>query len=160
MKGYFLKSVMFVIAGSAIVFSEATGELKTTARNRNQQIANRARPDERAAILALTEFGCNIILDDSNSVQSVHLSGCVFPDSKLVMLRQLPKLRELKLSHTHISNASLVHLERLSHLESLQLTQTRIGDEGLAHLTGLAGLKSLNLHQTQISDNGLKYVAG
>src|SRR5688500_19728648 len=75
----------------------------TSARFRNQRLAEQAKPGERAALLAVTGAGANVILDESGSVTSVQLEGCVFPDSVLAVLRDLLRLKQLQLSHSKIT---------------------------------------------------------
>src|SRR5207253_8969476 len=76
-----------------------------SARFRNQRLAERAKPEERAALLAVTDAGANAILDDSGSVVSVQLEGCLFPDSLLAVLRDLPRMKQLQLGHSKVSDA-------------------------------------------------------
>jgi hypothetical protein len=89
----------------------------------------------------------------------VHLEGCVFPDSLLAVLRDLPRLKQLQLGHSKVSNSGLHHLRGLVALESLTLIQTNIGNEGLVHLEGLRNLKSLTLPMTLVSDAGMQSLA-
>src|SRR5262245_27867299 len=67
-------SILFVSG----LFSNAseTDTASTSARYRNQRLADQAKPGERAALLAVTEAGANVILDDSGSVAPVQLEGC------------------------------------------------------------------------------------
>src|SRR5687767_10312581 len=103
------------------------------ARVRNQGLADQAKPGERAAILAVTTVGANVILDDSGSVASVQLEGCVFHNSVLAVLHDLPRLKQLQLGHSKVTDAGLEHLRGLDTVESLTLIQTNIGDQGLVH---------------------------
>ena len=84
--------------------------VSTSSRFRNQRLAEQAKPGERAALLAVTEAGANVILDDSGSVVSVQLEGCVFPDSLLAVLRDLPRMKQLQLGHSKVTDAGLQHL--------------------------------------------------
>jgi DNA-binding beta-propeller fold protein YncE/uncharacterized protein YjbI with pentapeptide repeats len=131
----------------------------TSARFRNQRLAEQAQPGERAALLAVTDAGANVILDDSGSVVSVQLEGCVFPDSLLAVLHDLPRMKQLQLGHSKVTDAGLVHLRGLGALENLTLIQTNIGDAGLVHLEGLQKLKSLTLHMSLVTDAGMRSLA-
>jgi DNA-binding beta-propeller fold protein YncE len=107
----------------------------------------------------VTGAGANVILNESGSVTSVQLEGCVFPDSVLTVLRDLPRLKQLQLGHSKITDQGLAHLRGLDGLESLTLIQTNIADKGLVHLEGLRSLKSLTLHMSLVTDAGLKSLA-
>jgi DNA-binding beta-propeller fold protein YncE len=139
-----------------IAASPALPDELAAGKSRNQRLAEQALPAERAALLAVTDAGANVILDASGSVVSVQLEGCVFPDSVLTVLRDLPRLKQLQLGHSKISNEGLRHLHGLDSVESLTLIQTNIGDPGLVHLEGLARLKSLTLNSALVTDAGLQ----
>jgi DNA-binding beta-propeller fold protein YncE len=127
--------------------------------SRNQRLAQQAQPGERAAVLAITDAGANVIFDRDGFVESVHLEGCVFPDSLLAHLRDLPRLKHLKIGHTKVSDSSLQYLNGLTTLESLALIQTNVGDAGLAHLHSLSNLRSLTLHISLVTSEGLRSLA-
>jgi DNA-binding beta-propeller fold protein YncE len=132
---------------------------KSSARFRNRELAARANPGEREAVLAVTKWGANVIVGESGATEAVQLEGCIFPDAVLKVLHELPQMKQLKIGHSKVSNAGLRHLVGLPNLESLTLTQTNIGDEGLVHLEGLKTLKSLSLHMSLVSDAGMRSLA-
>jgi DNA-binding beta-propeller fold protein YncE len=127
-----------------------------SSRFRNERLAEKTKPGERAALLAITGAGANVILDESGSVVSVQLEGCVFPDSLLAVLVDLPRMKQLQLGHSKVSDAGLRHLRGLNSVESLTLIQTNIGDAGLVHLEGLPNLKSLTLNSSLVTDAGMR----
>jgi len=149
--------VVIVLASPTAADEPQTGS--TSARFRNQRLAEKAKPGERAALLAVTAAGANVVVDDSGSVVSVQLEGCLFPDSLLAVLRDLPRMKQLQLGHSKVSDAGLAHLRGLNMLESLTLIQTNIGDKGLVHLEGLPTLKSLTLHMSLVTDEGMRSLA-
>jgi DNA-binding beta-propeller fold protein YncE len=148
-----------LLATGLLANASEPNTVSTSARFRNERLAQQAKPGERAALLAVTEAGANVILDDSGSVASVQLEGCVFPDSLLAVLRDLPRMKQLQLGHSKLTDAGLRHLRGLNALESLTLIQTNIGDAGLAHLEGLPNLKSLTLPMSLVTDAGMGSLA-
>ena len=46
-------------------------------------------------------------------------------------LRSFPKLKELKLAHTEVSDAALVHLKELKRLQWLSLVHTLVSEAAL-----------------------------
>lgn len=150
---------LIVLATASTALASEPGTASTSARFRNQRLAEQAKPGEREAILAVTSAGANVILDDSGSVRAVQLEGCVFPDSLLAVLSDLPRMTQLQLGHSKVSNSGLRHLRGLDAVESLTLIQTNISDEGLVHLEGLQNLKSLTLHMSLVTDAGMRSLA-
>ena len=127
-----------------------------SARLRNQIVAASALPGQRNAILAVTRWGANVVVNDAGQVEAVQLEGCIFPDSVLQTLHDLPQLKQLKIGHSKVTDDGLRFLSGLHGLESLTMTQSNIGDDGLAHLADLQGLKSLTLHMSLVTDEGMR----
>jgi DNA-binding beta-propeller fold protein YncE len=150
---------LIVLATASPAWVSEPDAASSGARFRNQRLADQAKPGERPAVLAVTGAGANVILDDSGSVVTVLLDGCLFPDSLLAVLHDLPRLKQLQMGHSKVSNSGLRHLRNLHSVESLTLIQTNISDEGLVHLEGLPDLKSLNLHMSLITDAGMRSLA-
>jgi hypothetical protein len=147
---------LFAFASALASEPDATS---ASARFRNQRLAEQAKPAERAALLAVTSAGANVIVNESGSVTSVQLEGCVFPDSVLAVLKVLPSLKQLQLGHSKVTDEGLAHLRGLESLESLTLIQTDIGDKGLVHLEELRNLKSLTLHMSLVTSAGMQSLA-
>src|SRR5882672_1794789 len=81
-----------------------------------------------------------------------HLRGAAVTDEQLAPLAALaPKLVQLNLAHTAITDAGLEHVAKLTALEQLNLSETALGDAGLAHLAPLAKLEVLNLYATHVT---------
>lgn len=76
-------------------------------------------------------------------------------DDDLALLAEMPRVRELDLSQSKVTDAGLAHLGRLTQLKSLSLDQTAITDAGLEHIAKLTQLELLGLSQTAITDAGL-----
>lgn len=99
-----------------------------------------------------------VLIGQLRSLEKVDFNAAGGPsDQGFAFLASLPKLRELNLGGTRISDAGLVPLKRLRKLETLQLWLTEITDGGLKHLEKLPSLKTINLWDAEISDRGLKH---
>jgi uncharacterized membrane protein len=89
-----------------------------------------------------------------------HLRGAAVTDEQLAALDALaPRLVQLNLAHTAITDAGLEHVAKLTALEQLNLSETALGDEGVAHLAPLAKLEVLNLYATHVTDRALAQIA-
>ena len=66
-------------------------------------------------------------------------------------IANLPRLTELVLFNTAISDVGLVKLANLQQLEWLRLDGSAITDEGLVHLHSLKNLKHLTLTKTAVT---------
>ncbi len=77
----------------------------------------------------------------------------------LVILEELPSLKNLSLYKTPVTNAGLRHLRNLPLLEVLNLQDTDVNDEGLAYVQELPKLKSLVL-PPGITGEGLAKLKG
>jgi len=122
------------------------------------------------------------VLDGPYTIDTIELTGTGVTDDDLALLAPLPKLPQLHLDGTKISDRGLAHLKNvelskvalgetqitdagLKHLSgqtklrTLNLAGTRIGDEGLAHLKAATGLKGINLQGTRVTDKGVAQLA-
>ena len=68
----------------------------------------------------------------------------------ITVLGSMPKLKNLTLGGTTISDSDLMHLKNLTELKRLSLDYTNIGD--ITHLKNLAELEHLSLNATNVSD--------
>jgi len=122
-------------------------------------------------------------LRDPRRLQRLALRWANIGDEDLAVLARMPRLAELNLNetpvtdagmnhvgqthslkmvelhHTKISDESLRDIARLSQLRRLRLSGTAIGDEGIRHLRGLESLSDLDLVHTKITDRALDDVA-
>ncbi len=94
--------------------------------------------------------------DDAGRIVSVDLSGTAVNDSQLQVLRNLTRLRELKLGVTGITDAGLKSLGAVRSLEVLSLWGTPVSNAGLASLYELKGLKRVTCDFTQVTTSGLR----
>ena len=116
----------------------------------------------QGAVLPGPAFFRALLGDDSfRSVHSVHLTGMPVSDADVWQLtRRFPRLKQLEIDDTQVSDAGLEPLSRFRELEDLRLSGTRVTDAGLKHLAGMPNLKVLTLRQTNVTDAGLKHLAG
>ena len=72
----------------------------------------------------------------------------------------MPRLKELFLCDTEVTDAVLESIEHFTQLELLFLRSAKITDAGLNRLKGLVLLRRLYLGGTQVSDAGLENLKG
>ena len=118
------------------------------------------QPDQVSWLTAigLGEFDNPIELVDGSRNRLDHKAFPGFVDSDLGPLKNLPAVKELRLSWNSISDKGLEHISGLSSLRCLELDGCPIGDEGLKHLSNLKNLERLSLAQTDITDAGIKHL--
>lgn len=109
--------------------------------------------DDRSRINQLKELGATVKLSKRSSILSVDFRTATraVGDDDLALITTLPKLRELYLDSSLITNAGLEHLEKLTALQTLDLQNTAITDEGLLRLKPLAQLKLLLLTGSRVT---------
>jgi hypothetical protein len=76
-------------------------------------------------------------------------------DSSLTCIRAFPKLKELDLSYTNVSDGGVEHIAALQYLEWLDVTGTDISDVSVRLLRKLAKLKQLRIEETRMSEEGV-----
>jgi len=92
-----------------------------------------------------------------SSVEFVDSTCQPIGDEELVnVVEQFPRVRDLLLGRTSITNAGLAKLQACRNLESLSLQGLPITARGLQHLVVHHGLLFLDLSGTDISDGDLK----
>ena len=74
-----VSSLIVLFAVSPALVGQQPGGNSSSARFRNERQAERTNPAERAALLAVTNAGANVIVNDAGSVEVVELEGCAFP---------------------------------------------------------------------------------
>jgi hypothetical protein len=95
------------------------------------------------------------------SVASLNLSRRDVGDHHLGLAADLPTLRRLDLSWTHVTDAGVAILaERYPSVRDLDLSGTAVADGGLGHLAALPTLHAITLVDTGITDAGLAVLAG
>jgi YHS domain-containing protein len=141
---------------SFIALTCLTGLLVSSAR------AEMTAEQKDAAAKLQAKGGLVIPVAANNDALIVSLStvGKNAGDADLALVKILPKIEELNLRTTAITNNGLANIEGLTTLTHLHLESTGITDEGLSHLKGLSGLTYLNLYDTAVTDKGLAELSG
>ena len=70
-----VSSLIVLFAVSPALVGQQPGGNSSSARFRNERQAERTNPAERAALLAVTNAGANVIVNDAGSVEVVELEG-------------------------------------------------------------------------------------
>ncbi len=114
-------------------------------------------PTERQQHLArqIERLGGTLQPGDIEPSINIVLKDSAVTDDELMLLKKLPHVQSLDLSHTQITDAGLVHLKDLVNLQHLDLTGTKVTDAGMAHLQGLHNLESLGVGDTLVTAAGL-----
>lgn len=81
-------------------------------------------------------------------------------DEDLALVKRLPKVQQLDLHNTAVTDAGLKDLAGMTALTQLHLNGTAVTDAGLEPLKDLAALEYLNLYGTAVTDAGLKNLEG
>ena len=128
----------------------------------------------------IDELGGKVKRDQAANVVAVDLRGRWIYDSQMIELARMPRLEQLDLSHTRISDEGMLYLKTApaitelnlyyteqitdlginaikdwKHLKRLNLRGTRISDGALEVISHLTQLEALDIANTQITDNGL-----
>jgi Leucine-rich repeat (LRR) protein len=137
------------------VLKQKSADKETAAKKKN--VTSQANAIER-----IEKLGGSARVDPDQPdrpIVYVHLGLSKVTDDDLELLVAFPKLRELDLNGTKITNAGLVHLKALTNLKRLVLSANiDITDTGLANLRGLTRLEWLNLCITRATDAGLVHL--
>jgi len=96
-----------------------------------------------------------IICSQNPELVELTLGNTKITDAGLVHLKELKKLRKIRISKTAITDAGMSHLAKCETLEDIDVSQTKIGDIGVRELRALPRLKNLNLYLTLVTDQGL-----
>ncbi len=122
-----------------------------------------ARGDDAAAkaIEKLKAAGAIVLpLAQGSDELSVNFAvqGAKAGDAEIAALKEVPKVVELNLGGTKVTDAGMKVVGALADLRRLQLQKTAIGDAGIEALKELAKLESLNLYATKVTDAALVHV--
>lgn len=104
--------------------------------------------EQDRALAEIKRLDGNCTVDPSSPDKPVVVVDLGFrsaDDTILEQVKKFPKLRELYLWNTGVTDAGLVHLQGLSELQKLDLSGTAVTDAGLKHLKGLTNLREVNL---------------
>ena len=119
--------------------------------------------DDPEVVADLKEQNASLTFDDSQNVV-----GVSFPDSSntiplrdrhLALLQRLPRLRQLRLFGSEITDSQMRYISELGSLQELTLEATSVTDEGLRSIRELPKLSKVELPNCQITDAGLIHVA-
>ena len=89
-------------------------------------------------------------------IVSIRLDGLGIGDADLAQLKAAPRLVELSLADTKITDDGLIHLAPLEDLTRLDLSQNNnIQGRGLEHLRRMPRLNQLDLKRTAITDQAI-----
>ena len=101
------------------------------------------------------------ILAKSKTLQEVDLSEIFgLGDAGLEYLTAAPKLQNINLWGTGVTDEGMVSIGKITGLTSLNIDDTYIHDDGLAHLAPLTKLTFLHLGKTKVTDEGLPSLYG
>ena len=96
-------------------------------------------------------------LDDCRELHLARLLGTKVTDTGLVrFIDQHPKLVELSLDGTAVTDAILAHIGQKPRFQIISLGGTKITDKGLEHLESLPDLRSIRISNTPVTSTGLK----
>jgi len=77
----------------------------------------------------------------------------------LARLKDMPKLEDLDLTKSAITDEGLKYLNGLQTIKRLSLARTKITDQGVSHLQQVNNLKELNLEDTKVTDVSFQYLS-
>ena len=120
-------------------------------------------PAQQEAVTKLQAKGALVMpvaADSDALVVSLQSAGKTAGDEELALVKQLPKVDQLDLRGTGVTDAGLANIEGLNSLTQLHLEKTGVTDEGLTHLKNLANLAYLNLYGTAVTDKGIANLSG
>ncbi|MEX2121211.1 MAG: hypothetical protein WD847_16580 [Pirellulales bacterium] len=95
-------------------------------------------------------------VDMFHPVVAVTFVDAEVDDEDLVLLRSLPRVRNLNLRFANVTDVGLSKIALLKRLEVLNVSQTHISDAGLLHIQALKELRSVDLCGTKVTDAGLQ----
>lgn len=104
----------------------------------------------------IESLGGVVEFDNAGQIVSIDLSGTAVNDSQMQALRDLTRLRELKLGATGITDAGLKSVGAVRSLEVLSLWGAPVSNAGLTSLYELKGLKQITCDFTQVTSSGLR----
>ena len=145
---------MILTCGSALFAADApAADAKKTALTPAQQYAV-------AKIQAKGGLVIPLAANSDTLVVSLATAGKQAGDTELDFVKQLPKVVQLDLRNTGVTDKGLADLQGMTALESLHLEGTAVTDAGLANLKSLSNLQYLNLFNTAVTDQGVANLQG
>ncbi len=161
-----VNAIKLWIAGGArwpegLVLQDATKKKKKEGPTPTLPPDRPLKKQEKKRIAKLEKAGATVMrmAQDSNWLRIYFGSRAGEIQNKdLKPLKKLPKVVELDLSGTSITDEALAYLKGTPYLQRLHLENTKISDKGLKHLSHLKHLEYLNLYGTNVSDRGLRHL--
>lgn len=125
----------------------------------------------QAIIAAIHDLGGEVVyerppnaLDDllygPNDPIEVNLISRSASDATVSQLRQLTKLRRLRMRGAYVTDTGMADLGAMNTLETLELFYPFITDNGLKHIENLTRLRKLTVTDARVTDDGLTWLAG
>ena len=108
----------------------------------------------------ISALGGTVKHDPDGNAVAVNLRGSWIYDSQMLELARMPRLEQLDLSHTRISDEGMMYLRSAPGIVDLNLYYAeQITDQGMSAIKDWKHLKRLNLRGTRISDGTLETVS-
>lgn len=108
----------------------------------------------------ISELGGKVKRDPAGDVVAVDLRGTWVYDSQLIELARMPRLEQLDLSHTRISDEGMLYLKTAPAITDLSLFYTeQVTDQGIHAIRDWKHLKRLNVRGTRVSDGALEVIS-
>jgi len=108
----------------------------------------------------ISNAGVNALPPLSRLTQLILDETAIDDDALDNLHARFPKLNNIWLVDTQISDEGLRKLGELSNLRTLRLAGTAITDAGLAHLASQTELRTLDISRTDVTDAGLQHLKG
>ena len=91
-------------------------------------------------------------------VSAVYWDAKQVSDNDLLLLEQVPQLRELHLEGTQVSDAGLPQIAALRHLAVLDLSRARVTSRGIRQLELCTKLRELDLSRTEVEEADVEHL--
>ncbi len=99
-------------------------------------------------------------LDQQQNLKLLDITGCYVSSQIIDILNKLPKLEELKVSHTNLIGKDLIRLKRLTKLKLIHIAKLPGQTEVLKKLKETTELEQFRLSAEEISPQDLSLIAG
>lgn len=86
---------------------------------------------------------------------TLNLADCEIDEAALAVLNAAPKLTDLWLEGTNLTDKGLPEAGKLTNLRWLNVGRTRVTDAGLESITNLKELRVLWVNETSVTDEGI-----
>lgn len=93
-------------------------------------------------------------------LKNLGLSGTRITDEGAKLLANAPLLTSVTLNYTFVGDATVIALSGSKSITELWLKNCKVSDNGLIHIGGMAALNKLSIPGTKITDAGLLHISG